>query len=482
MKKYGRRKVSIDHEKNIAIGCIISTKFARDFNLLIGKDLDLLKSKYIRIIISWALEYYKTYNEAPTTSILDIFKAEKENLQSEEDKELIEDTLDEINNKYVEEELKFDAAYIYSQVEIYIRGRALENSADQIKGFVKQNKMDEAEKIISEYRKPCKGELSGIQLLEDMNSIQDMFVEQYSVFHPPGDLGILMGDMLKGDLCYIGGSSKSSKTWTSMELAMMCLREGLNVGWFTLEMNSLLMAKRFAQNMGNASFKELQERVYVPYFDEENRIYYKKEKIKQLNERGVKRNYKLFKKQYGGRLVIYDATTSGNTVASVKNTLINAEELEGIKFDVIFIDQLNLLKTFNKGEKRHQLDAIALDIKRDIAQELNMLVFSPLQYNRLALKQDTNDESSISEAYSLYSHASLLISLNQTKEEREKGLLRITCSGRNDKYSGVCLVLQCLDKGRAVLDSKWLKSVPNYDEIICNTEFGEEDEIELEDI
>ena len=130
-------------------------------------------------------------------------------------------------------------------------------------------------------------------------------------------------------------------------------------------------------------------------------------------------------------------------------------------------------------EKRHALDNIALDLKRDIAQEMNMLVFSPVQYSKESINKDIRDESHISEAYSLFSHASLLVSLNQTKEERERGLLRITCSGRHDKYFGTVLALQCLDKGRSIIDSRWATEVPNYSDIICDMSFSDEDEKEI---
>jgi replicative DNA helicase len=482
MAKYSRRKASLDDEKNICAGVIVSDHFCRDFKLLIGDDLELIKSKYLRTIINWSLQYYAKYDKAPQESIVEVFKAERKNLQNEDDVDLIEDTIEEVNEKYIENELSFDNNYIYNQIEKYIRGRALEENADMVKGLVSQGKISEAEGTHKDFKRKTKNDVVGVSILEDMEAIDDAFVTENSVFSIPGALGELMGDIFPGDLCYIGGPSKASKTWTSMELALMCVNEGLNVGWWSLEMSSKLMLKRFAQNIGGGSFKKVSEKAYVPYFNKHNNIKFRKEKIPQLTEGKVKRKFKLLQSQSGnGKLMVYDGTTSGNTVEAIKNTIINAEEYEGIKFDVIFIDQLNLIKTFGVREKRHQLDNIALEIKREIAQDLNLLVFSPVQYNRDSIKNDTNDESSISEAYSLFSHASLLISLNQNKEERERGLMRITCSGRHSRYSGVVLVLQCLDKGRAIMDSRWIRDVANYNDVVLNSDFNEEDEEDLLD-
>jgi len=483
LAKYRRSKVSIDDEMNIAIGCIMSDKFTRDFILLIGGDLDLLKSKYLRTIISWAITYYKDYGDVCGSSIMNIFKAERKNIQNEDDVDLIEDTLENINEKYIENEQKFDHNYIFQQVTLYIRGRSLEENTDQIKGLLAQNKVLEAEKIHVDFKRKEKGDLVGVDIFKDFNAIDDLFAEEDSVFKMGGALGELMGDVYYGDLCYVGGPSKASKTWTTMELALECAASGLNVMWISLEMSTLLMNRRFMTRIAGGSFKESDKEIYVPYFDENSNVQYGKEKVKKLTPSIVKRRYKLYQQQSkSGKLVVYDATTTGNTVGAIKNAIVTAEEFHDFKYQVIFVDQLNLLKTYGISEKRHQLDAVALELKREIAQDLNKLVFSPVQYNRASLKQDTNDESSISESYSIYTHCSLLISLNQTKSERERGLLRISCSGRHSNYSGMVLALQCLDLGRAVMDSKWLKNVPNYKDIILDGTFGEDDEQDLEDI
>jgi len=60
--------------------------------------------------------------------------------------------------------------------------------------------------------------------------------------------------------------------------------------------------------------------------------------------------------------------------------------------------------------------------------------------------------------------------------------MRITCSGRRHKYLGEVIALQSLDCGRPIIDTRWKEEIPNYSEVLCYTEFGEEDEVELEDI
>lgn len=481
MAKYQRRKISVDNEMNIAIGCIVSNTFARDFIALIGNDINLMQSKYLRTITQWAIDYYTSYGKVCMGSITDIFKAEQEQL-AEEDSELIENALENVNNKYIEDKANFDAEYIYGQVEKYIRKRSLETKVEKVKGFLSQDKILEAEREYSDFTRKEKGEVLGIDIFSDMEAVDECFQEEESVFTMDGALGTLFGNVFYGDLIYVGGASKTSKTWTTMEIAHQCVAEGKHVAWFSLEMSSRLMNKRFAQKVGGGSFRAIEDKVYIPSFDKNNNITYKKEKVRELTPNSVKRKYKMFKRQNKGRLVIYDNTSAGNTINAIKNTILTAEEMEGIKYDVVIIDQLNLIKSFSKGEKRHQLDSIALDLKREIAQELNTLVISPIQYNRASLQKDTNDESSISEAYSLFTHCSLLISLNQSKLEKEKGIMRITATGRHSFHSGAVVVLQCLDVGKAIIDSRWLKDVPNYNDVTCNQEFGDEDEMDLNEV
>lgn len=477
-RKFRRTRVDVDSEMDIAIGCIVSTKFCRDFKQLLGGDFQLFKSKSLKTIVEWCVDYYEAHEKAPEESIMNIFKVESQNIADEDQVSVIEETLVTVNNKFILDGEKFDVDYVYKNVELYIKGRSLEENCNEIKGLVSQNRIAEAEAHHAEYKRKEKGELHGLNLLKDLDAIDDVFVSKKSLFPIPGAFGQLVQEVSRGDILMAGGASKSQKSWYCMKLALYAIESGLKCAFFSVEMSEQICSARFSQMISKQPLKDLDRPTYVPYFDENNNICYSKENLEKVDKERLKRRYRRMSRECRGDLVIYDATTGGNSVSAIKTTLMNASEYDGIDFDVVIVDQLNLLKpSGGLKEKRHQLDSIAIDLKREIAQGMNTLVITPVQYNRSALNKDTNGEEAIQEAYSLFSHASLLISINRTEEEREKGVTRITCTGRHADYSGTVVCLHCLDKGDPLLDSRWLSQIPNFSDIVSGVGFPDEDEL-----
>lgn len=482
MAKYTRKKVDLDEEMNIAIGVIVSTKFCRDFSLLIEDDLDLLKSRYLRIIVSWALKYYSTYDHCCNASIMDVFLVEKKNIPTEEDITLIESALETINEKFIDDDSRFDSDYIYKQVEDYIKGRALEDNSDKVKGLVSQGKIAEAERIHKDFKRKEKNGTKGVNVFKDMEELSDLFSEDETLFTIPGALGELIPEIVPGDLVWVAGNAKTGKSFYSMQLAMYAVQQGLNVGYFTLEMNKKLFGKRIAQFVSGRTFKKIKSQKYTPYFDGNGNILYEKHKVKQLSKKRAEVAYKLFDKQCGGgSFHLLDTTTGGSSIDSIKNTIINKSQYENVDFDVIFIDQISLVSGANGKEVRHQLNDTAVRLKRELCEEMGLAVFSPLQFSKQAIKTG-GDETTIGESYGLFHHATILINLNQTKEEKERGIMRISASGRSEEYMGEVVSLQNFTIGRPILDNAWKKDVPNYNDVICSGDFNEKEIQDLEDI
>ena len=481
--RYKRSKISLDEEMDLVIGCIVDTKFLRDFKILIGEDLRLMKSKYLRIITTWTFEYYDRYNKAPFESIMQIYKAKASEMGDDDEIDLIESALTNINSKYIEDKNRFDCDLIFAQTTKYIRGISLDSTADRVKGFVAQGKVQEAEKEFKGFVRKEINNTTGIEAFGDMNAIADMFKFEKSVIDIPGALGELLQEIYKGDLVFPSALSKRGKTWFLIQLALWSAQQGLSVAFFTFEMNSKLINRRLAQTLMGKSFKAVKDKKYVPSFDSNNNIVYKKKKIGQLTEKDVKRSYRLMNRQCGkGGIWFYDSTTSGRTVDAIKNTIINSSTYDDRDYDLIIIDQLSLIQGKTGIPKRLILDDIAIRLKTEICEEMQLPVVTPLQYNARAATNHQGGQFTLNEASSLFHHASLLINLNSSDSEKERGIMRVSASGRHNNYDGECVILQNLDMGKYVIDSRWKRDIPNMKDVLCENEYNEEDEKELEEI
>ena len=92
-----RRKINTDIEKRIITGCIISSKFLREFDSMYRRDY--IKLDYAKKIIEWCFDYFDEYGEAPDKNIQTIYQVEKENIDKSK-AEIIETFLDNISNEY----------------------------------------------------------------------------------------------------------------------------------------------------------------------------------------------------------------------------------------------------------------------------------------------------------------------------------------------------------------------------------------------
>jgi hypothetical protein len=149
------------------------------------------------------------------------------------------------------------------------------------------------------------------------------------------------------------------------------------------------------------------------------------------------------------------------SVQDIVSYIENLEYYDNFRADAIVIDYADLIKPSNKSgtEVRHQLNDIWMNL-RNLAMTRNVLIMTATQTNRAGLNKDL-DGSEIAEDLRKMANVSILFGLNQTKSERERGIMRITpLYNRDEKiYNDQAVVLQNLHCGRFYLDSRFRKDV-----------------------
>lgn len=468
-----RKKVDIEDEKKIAIGCIVSDHFLRDILPLLN-DLSLLKSSYIKSVISWCIDYYKRYEKAPQEIIQDIFETKKKYIDREEYVNDIKDLLVHLNETYLDGE-EFNAPYYFDKAQLYLKEKSLELLMSNINGLLKQGKIKEAEHIFTTYNRLDKSMGTGTDLLNDDELIADMFnSEEETLFSVPGAFGDYIKSFYRGDIAIVGAPSKRGKTFILIELSKYALLDHLNVLYISLEMKTHLMAKRIYQNLIGESKYQMTDFIDIPYFDKDNNIQYEQIKKDGLTREKTIRFREKFKKHVKkGRFKMLDPISGGCSVEEIIITLDNLAYYDDFVPDVIVLDYADIMAkdTDMKGSPLEITNEIYLRLKREIAQKRNCLLLSASQHNRQSIGNDS-EISNIAGNVRKYDHVSHWISLNQTKEEKAAGCIRIHIEGRHDEFEPIDQVvcLQSLAIGRPILDSRWKKEISNYEEIIEGVE------------
>lgn len=249
-------------------------------------------------------------------------------------------------------------------------------------------------------------------------------------------------------------------TWYLWYVAETALYHHHKVIFFTLEMTENQMIKRSWRSLiGQPKYAS---EIDIPYFekDEESGLWeveVKTEERKGLDPSNVEELQKKFRRKFRkGDVRIISLPTKSASVQDLNTHLDNMEYYENFIPDVIVIDYADILisdRSF-KGEYRHQLDNIWSSLRK-LAQERNCLVVTASQTEKGTFKKDV-EEASAAEDIRKIAHLTCGLGLNQTKDEREKGIMRISqVVVREEKHSfQQAIVLQCLDIGRPCIDSR----------------------------
>jgi len=135
-------------ERKIIIGLITSTEFVQQISSI--WNIQLLESGSARKLAGWIMEYYDKFQVSPKHDIEGIFyqKIKDQNIPKDE----IEDIEEILQSLSAESEEDINVDYLIDIAIKYFRQRRLVKYKDSIEQLVNSGKMEEAEKLASEYK------------------------------------------------------------------------------------------------------------------------------------------------------------------------------------------------------------------------------------------------------------------------------------------------------------------------------------------
>lgn len=226
--------------------------------------------------------------------------------------------------------------------------------------FLKDGKYDEIKKIVDDAIKAGQSENIGHDYLVDIDARYDPDDQLFRV--PTGwpvldDL--LGGGLPKGKLGIISMPSGYGKSFFLVCLAAHALKMGLNVFYYTLELDAVYVAKRIDAAITGIDLNHLDNNV---------------DEIKKRLSKVI------------GRLIIKEYATKRASLTTLLSH-IDKLELQGIKPDLVIIDDPELLKIPELREQRkdEQIQELYEEI-RGAGKEKDFAAWVPSQSNRSALQ------------------------------------------------------------------------------------------------
>ena len=500
-----RKEITLNTEKLILTSLITNDDFCKATLPLL--NYSYFKTKPTQKIAKWVKEYYQRYNQSPKSDIKEIFFDQTELLDTE-DTEILHnilsnlDTFDEQQNNNVE--------YLKDKAVNYFKRRAVELTKDSLDALVSKGKIDEAEQVIKDYKKVSRVLTVG-SFFEMNEKVDEVLKSKFNpeIAHPDdlftfdGRLGEFIGPLRRGWLIGVLAGYKKGKSWLINELALSAVSNYLNVFYVSLEMSEAEVISRFidritaipndengkflfptfdcmANQDGSCNNRErkgmgvlLSEGNAPPYEEAEDwqpciacrgygsfipTAWYFKAELNNQTYKQANNKLKAFLNFYKKRMRIAAFPRGNAALIDIERAIDDTEYSTGFIPDVIIVDYLDITKPENGGQSgRDQSDSV-WKAASALAAKRRTLVVTPIQANKVSRKKRWIESGDVSEDQRKLQHAEVTIGLNQTDDEKVRGILRINTvihRFRDYEEKKGATVLQNLHFGQSHLDSEF---------------------------
>ena len=355
------------------------------------------KDKKIKDIFQIISDFYIANNTVPTVTEI------KSYLNTDKLKESFKDTvltLKEIDKNINEDEL-------YRNTERFLKEKAVYTTMVDVAEKCSKNDINTSE-ILSKFESACSINLTvdlGIEVLSNSDLIiKDLNKEEnfISTGYPWIDQKIGGGLQENGRALYVfAGETNIGKSVFLANIAVNIANQNKTVLIISLEMPEIIYAKRLSSNITK-----------IPIFRLKGEQDQLKTGITDFSRKNP--NSKIFIKEF-----------PPSTLTPIQlNAFIKKFLSKGIKVDAIVIDYLNLLHS-PYGNNSYERVKFVTEKVRALSYMFNCPIISATQLNRSGYNESDPSISTISESIGLAATADVLLSIYQSEEERELGVIHL---------------------------------------------------------
>lgn len=454
-----REKVDVSLDRKI-LGNLIMDSHLLGSCIEVGRP-ELFDTVVTKTVAQWVWDYFRSVGEAPGRAIVDIYVQHSSELQPA-DQQLIYDFLSHCSDEWAPTNPKFAQA----TAEKFFRKRSLTLLSEQLSRACAVDDPSVGEKLIADYSRPEVRKSTVVSLLDEPRKIVQAFrEEENTVFVLPYQLGEMAGPFIPTDLIAFLAPMKRGKTWWLIASALSALIQGQHVLFVSLEMPEEQVIRRFWQALTGSS--RYGEEVSWPVFVQDGQRYAiedqrRKTKRTDSSLESIKKFQETIKKiSNGGSLKIATYPTDSLTVSKLRADLKNLEVLENFVPTVICLDYPDIMKHDRGDSERDRINSTWKGL-RGLAQERQCVIVGASQTGRQTVggTRDAGD-ADVADDIRKLAHVAKAITINQTDDEKERGIYRLRCKTNRDSkvINDQVVCTCCLEIGRPYLDMKWLREV-----------------------
>ena len=443
-------------EKDFVTSLIMSDKCCQTllpYTKLIYFDID-----YSRTIVSWVMEYFKKFKNAPKQDITSLYRTHCDEIQDEALKELILNYIQELGKTEIQIN---NEDYLVDKGKDFIDYKALKIYTQELNACLETRSMDKARKVQEEYKKISTAEINEVDLMDlgDKEIIENALAQEEEVlFTLPGAMNDVFGNIHRNDYGLILAPPKRGKSWLLQKIAIEAMKQRLNVVFVSMEMTREEVIQRMWKTLWGTESGLIPDGTYetcrfVEDTSEEGK--YRCELV-DVNVKNKGKSVTTLQKRlranngYMGHLRVIAYPAFGASVVDITNRVEELAE-NGFIADVLIIDYQDITKPIGGGtEVRNQLDLISKHL-RGFSMAFHCATMSASQTNRTGLSASQVTGESIAEDFRKLAHCTVMVSMEQTPKMKKQHLMRLrNIAMRNGESSEPCIFPQCLKLGQFV--------------------------------
>jgi len=372
---------------------MVSTHLEKIFYhyLLSRKELvDVVTNRFfetedIKKIYDITKEFVDKYSTTPSkTQLVELTKVK--GIQEE----LTETKIDSLFDVRLTE---YDEEWLQQTAESWIEYKNLDISVLDLISYLKTTKVtvdnvkdvvQSAKNIITERNNIQFGFDEGLDFFDPESHLQPT-TDTFSSGFPYIDLVLGGGFYSKALFCFIGEMKIGKSIWLA-NIAANSVRLGYNTAVLSLEMRDRKLVKRLGANLLNINMREYAQAA-------QDKVMMKK-RLGQVGYDSL---------QVPGKLYVKEFPTSSAGVPDIERYLQKMEESKGIKFKVIILDYINILKNWRNPNSENmymKIKQIAEDL-RAMAMRNDWAIVTATQINRSGFGSTDLNATNISESAAL---------------------------------------------------------------------------------
>lgn len=456
--KVTRRSVDTTLERQIIAYCITNDTYLGEVVRL--ADPSWFQASHSQITFRWCAEYYHNYKKAPNDNIKDIYLQYRTTLE-DEDADTIGTFLQSISDMDTEIQ---NVEYAINTAKDYLRLRSLELLNKSLTDTISNRDLLEAERLLTTYNKVERIKTSAVDIFDNTEAVVNAFsMEDEILFELDGAFGKMLGPVKRSDFIAFMGPPKRGKSWWLLEMGVEAVFQGLNVLFVSLEMTEAEMIRRIYTGLSYRPLKDAT--ITIPYFYQEEKdgkwlVEWNEEFRKGIDAspEGIEKINKHLNKytRNKGGFKLLTLPTKSVTMEQLRSQVESLEFYEGFQADVIVIDYLDILKIEGKDNRIAIGETWAKT--RGWAEEKKVAIITASQGNRGSINSGSISGNQIAEDISKLNHATLILGINATEQEKAMGLYRINqlATRHNKPFADQVVCASCLEIASPCIDSRWL--------------------------